>query len=111
MYNGFKINENPQGDHESSGSMYDGPVEVVLVEVGDTPRAIAEVIKEVMNLTIQDTDALCEALPITLFKNLPRSNAEKLRHRLRAHGADVEFRVPRDKNPGLRGSSSPLMSS
>lgn len=92
--------------------MYDGPLEVVLVDVGPSPQTVADVLKDEMSLSLADHNALADALPLTLFKNLERQDAEALRRQLELAGADVELRVPRERSKGLRrAGSSPLISS
>ena len=84
-----------------NGTGYRGPVEVVLVEAGRSIAAVLELIKRVMSLTITQGPALVEALPLTLYRSLPRAEAERIRQAFRAVGAEVEFRVPRARTPGL----------
>lgn len=84
-----------------NGAGYQGPVEVVLVDVGKRPKVVAMMFQRVLNLTITDLKALGDATPLTLYKSLPRVDAEQVRRRFAGVGASVEFRVPRDQTSGI----------
>ena len=71
----------------------DAPTKVVLVEVGPKAQIVADTIKDVLGISISEADALQPALPLVLYRNIPREKAETVRRKLELAGASVELRV------------------
>ena len=74
----------------------------VLVDVGRAPQAVAQILREVMNLTITDVTKLREAMPLTLFEALEPERAAWLHWRFRLVGARAELRKPHVRHQGFR---------
>lgn len=77
-------------------------VEVVLVDPGIDPQAVAHVLQQVMHLTLCDPSALTEAMPLVLYEELEWSTAERISWQLRLAGAQVTIRAPRERYTGIR---------
>lgn len=77
-------------------------VEVVLIEPGIDPSAVAHVLQQVMNLTLTDPGALVDAMPLVLYEGLEWSKAERIGWQLRLAGATVTIRHPRQRYTGIR---------
>lgn len=92
---------------QKSKFRYEGPYEIVLVDLGDDPQAVAAVLKEFMSLTVPNVGALTEALPLRLYDSLEQKKTEALCHHLRMAGASIERRVPRERLAGIRRPFSP----
>ncbi len=82
------------------------PVALVLIDCGDEPEAVADILQAFMNLTLRNPQALGDALPLTLFESLPLKKAEQIQWHMDTAGATVELRVPRERFQGLRRPSS-----
>lgn len=70
-------------------------IEVLLIRVGDDPGTIAEILGEVMSVTITDLQALMDSVPIVLFKEMGHDDAQDLCFRLQQAGATVTLKEPR----------------
>jgi len=90
----------------SSPFQYHGQVELVLLDTGQDPASVSQLLGEIMSIAIGDPAALEEAVPLVLFESLARTRAEQVRSRLHRAGARVLLRVPRQPAVGLRRPSS-----
>lgn len=70
-------------------------IEVLLIRVGDDPGTIAEILGEVMSVTITDLEALINSVPIVLFREMKNADAQELCFRLQQAGATVTLKEPR----------------
>jgi hypothetical protein len=93
----FGFDSSPEG---GGGTGYQGPVEVVLVEVGKRPKVVALMLRRVMSITITDISALDGVTPLILYKSLARDEAERTKRLFASVGASIEFRVPRKPTSG-----------
>ena len=76
--------------------------EVVLVDAGFDPAAVAAALHDLLGLTITDFEALEAATPLVLYQSLDRVRAELVSRRIRTAGGFVELRAPRQPHPGLK---------
>jgi hypothetical protein len=82
--------------------VYEGPVDVALVDAGEDPLAVARALQDLMLLTITRPDALADATPLILFRGVGRPVADRVRSTLQRAGAAIELRAPRTPSTGYR---------
>ena len=66
--------------------------DVVLIEPGPRKISVIKVLREILGLSLTEGKDLIESAPQTVKADVPREQAESLRHRLEQAEASVQLR-------------------
>ena len=78
----------------------DERVRVVIYDLGISPYSVAEMLRETVNLTVTDLEALEDSMPLVLFEEIERKTAETLRWQFQLVGALIQLHKPRQPKAG-----------